>query len=31
SLVVEWLRLHATNAGGPGLIPGHGIRSHIPQ
>ena len=24
SLMVQWLRLHATNAGGPGL-------SHVPQ
>ena len=27
SLVVQWLRLHATNAGGVGLIPGQGTRS----
>ena len=25
------LRLWAPNAGGPGLIPGRGTRSHIPQ
>ncbi|TEA23326.1 hypothetical protein DBR06_SOUSAS10410006, partial [Sousa chinensis] len=31
SLVVQWLRLHAPNAGGPGLIPGQGTRSHMPQ
>ena len=31
SLVVEWLRLQAPNAGGLCLIPGGGIRSHIPQ
>ncbi|TEA30144.1 hypothetical protein DBR06_SOUSAS4810005, partial [Sousa chinensis] len=31
SLVVQWLRLHAPNAGGPGLIPGRGTRSHILQ
>ena len=31
SLVVQWLRLHASNAGGLGLIPGQGIRSHIWQ
>ena len=28
SLVVQWLRLHAPNAGGLGLIPGQGTRSH---
>ena len=27
SLVVQWLRLHAPNSGGPGLIPGWGTRS----
>ncbi|TEA41399.1 hypothetical protein DBR06_SOUSAS7910076, partial [Sousa chinensis] len=31
SLVVQWLRLHAPNAGGPGLIPDWGTRSHMPQ
>ena len=31
SLVVQWLRLHTPNAGGPGLIPGQGSRSHILQ
>ena len=31
SLVVQWLRFHAPNAGGPGLIPGQGTRPHIPQ
>ena len=31
SLVVEWLRLHVLNAGGLCLIPGQGIRSHIPH
>ena len=31
SLVVQWLRLCAPNAGGPGSIPGHGTRSHMPQ
>ena len=31
SLVVQWLRFHAPNAGGPGLIPGQGTRSHMPQ
>ena len=28
SLVVQWLRLHTPNAGGPGSIPGQGTRSH---
>ena len=27
SLVVQWLRLHAPNAGGLGLIPGQGTTS----
>ena len=31
TLVVQWLRLQAPNAGGPGLIPGQGTRSHMPQ
>ena len=31
SLVVQWLRHHAANAGGPGLIPGQGTRSHMLQ
>ncbi|TEA40338.1 hypothetical protein DBR06_SOUSAS40510008, partial [Sousa chinensis] len=31
SLVVQWLRLHAPNAGGPGSIPSGGTRSHTPQ
>ena len=31
SLVVQWLRLHAPNAGGPSLIPGQGTRSHVLQ
>ena len=31
SLVVQWLRLHAPNAGSPGLIPGQGTRSHMLQ
>ena len=30
-LVVQWLRLGAPHAGGPGVIPGQGTRSHIPQ
>ncbi|TEA38635.1 hypothetical protein DBR06_SOUSAS110563, partial [Sousa chinensis] len=29
SLVVQWLRLQAPNAGGPGSIPGQGTRSHM--
>ena len=28
SLVVQWLRLHAANAGGPGSIPSQGTRAH---
>ncbi|TEA37350.1 hypothetical protein DBR06_SOUSAS1910041, partial [Sousa chinensis] len=31
SLVVQWLRLCAPNAGGLGSIPGQGTRSHMPQ
>ena len=31
SLVVQWLRLCAPSAGGLGLIPGQGIRAHMPQ
>ncbi|TEA36535.1 hypothetical protein DBR06_SOUSAS15910004, partial [Sousa chinensis] len=31
SLAVQWLRLCAPNAGDPGLIPGQGTRSHMPQ
>ena len=31
SLVVQWLRLYTPNAGGPGLIPGLGTRSHMLQ
>ena len=31
SLVVQWLRPHAPNAGGLGLIPGQGLRSHMPR
>ena len=27
----KWLRFHARNAEGPGLIPGQGIRSHMLQ
>ena len=29
SLVVQWLRLHTPSAGGRGLIPGRGTRSHM--
>ena len=29
SLVVQWLRLHAPNAGAPGVTPGEGTRSHM--
>ena len=29
SLVVQWLRLHAPNAGGLGSIPGQGTRSRM--
>ena len=29
SLVAQWLRLHAAQSGGPGSIPGQGIRSHM--
>ena len=29
SLVAQWLRLHAPNAGGLGLIRGKGTRSHM--
>ena len=31
SLVVQWLRLQASNAGGLGLIPGQESRYHMPQ
>ena len=31
SLVIQWLRLCVPKAGGPGLIPGQGTRSHIPH
>ena len=31
SLVVLRLKLHIPNAGGPGLIPGRGTRSHLLQ
>ena len=29
--MVQWLRLHAPKAGGTGLVPGGGTRSHILQ
>ena len=29
--MVQWLRLHAPSAEGPGLTPGQGTRSHTPQ
>ena len=29
--MVQWLRLHASNAGGGGLIPVWELRSHMPQ
>ena len=31
SLVVQWLRLHAPNAGGLGSISGQGTRTHVPE
>ena len=31
SPVVQWLRLHAPNAGGLGSIPGQGTKSHMLQ
>ena len=31
SMVVQWLRLHAPNAGGLGSVPGQGTRSHMPH
>ena len=31
SLVIQWLRLHASNAGGPGSISSQGTRSHMLQ
>ena len=29
--MVQWLKLHAPNSGGLDLIPGQGIRSHMPK
>ncbi|TEA32556.1 hypothetical protein DBR06_SOUSAS4910043, partial [Sousa chinensis] len=31
SLVVQWLRLRAPKAGGPGSIPGQGTRAYMLQ
>ena len=31
SLAVQWLSLLAPNAGGLGVSPGQGTRSHVPQ
>ena len=31
SLVVQWLKLCASNAGGTGLIPGQGTNWHLKQ
>ena len=31
SMVAQWLRLCAPNAGGSGLIPGQGTRAQMPQ
>ena len=31
SLVVQWLKLRAPNAGGLGFIPAQGTESHMPQ
>ena len=30
SLAVQWLGLHASNAGGSGSVPGGKLRSHMP-
>ena len=30
-LLAQWLRLHPPNEEGPGLIPGGGTRSRMPQ
>ena len=29
--MVQWLRLHASSVGGPGLMSSQGTRYHIPQ
>ena len=31
SLVVLWLRIHTSNAGGMGSVPGQGAESYMPQ
>ena len=31
SLMTQWLRLHASDAGDLGLIPGKGTRFHVTQ
>ena len=31
SLVLQWLRCQAPNAGGPGSIPGQGTKFHVLQ
>ncbi|TEA38538.1 hypothetical protein DBR06_SOUSAS110450, partial [Sousa chinensis] len=31
SLVAQWIRLHASSAGGLCSAPGQGTRSHVPQ
>ena len=31
SLVVQWLRIHTSNAGGMGSVPGQGAESYMPQ
>ena len=31
SLAVQWLTVHVSNAGGRGLIPSQGTRSHVLQ
>lgn len=30
-LMAQWLKVHASNAEGPGSIPSLGTRSHMPQ
>ena len=31
SLVVQWPRIHTSNAGGMGSVPGRGAESYMPQ
>ena len=31
SLVIQWLRLHSPNTGGPGSIPGQRSKFYMPQ